>query len=125
VSYSALSSQYGIGISDVVGYSFSENNYTAIDCVGAALMLAQRLGYFFGDAFRYAVTRVENDGADTVVGISYVYDGFTVVTDDVYALCKVTDGRVTSLSRDLCRGDTVYAGRRPSQKRGWRVRLAL
>lgn len=125
LSYSALSSQYGIGISDVVGYSFSENNYTAIDCVGAALMLAQRLGIFNGDAFGYAVTRVENDGADTVVGISYVYDGFTVVTDDVYALMiRVTDGRVTSLSATYAAAH-VYAGRTTVANARWRVRLAV
>lgn len=125
LNYSALSSQYGIGISDVVGYSFSENNYTAIDCVGAALVLADRLGIFKGDAFGYAVTRAENDGADTVVGISYVYDGFTVVTDDVYALMiRVTDGKVTSLSASFAKAH-VYAGRTTVTNARWRARLAV
>lgn len=123
--YSAPSSQYGIGISDVVGYAFSENNYTAIDCVGAALVLADQFGIFGGDAFAYAVTRAENDGADTVVGISYVYDGITVVTDDVYALTiRVTDGKVTSLSATFASAH-VYAGRTTVANSRWRARLAV
>lgn len=123
--YSAPSSQYGIGISDVVGYAFSDNDYTVDDCVGAALVLADQLGIFNGDAFDYAVTRAENDGADTVVGISYVYDGFTVVTDDNYALMiRVTDGKVTSLSATFASAH-VYAGSTTVTSARWRARLAV
>ena len=123
--YSVLSSQYGIGLSDIVGYALSGNNYTVTDCVGASLVLADMLGIFDGGAFDYAVTCAETDGADIVVGISYVYDGFTVATDDTYALkIVVTDGKVTSLSCSYAKA-RVYAGSTTVTNSRWRARLAI
>lgn len=125
IRYSALSAQYGIGISDIVGYEFSDNNYTVTDCVGASLVLADRLGVFDGDAFSYAVTFAEVDGADITVGLSYVYDGFTVLTDNVYALkITVTDGKVVSLDCALAKAH-VYDGNTTVANTRWRARLAL
>ena len=125
LSYSVISAQHGIGISDVVGYEFSDNNYTVTDCVGAALVLADSLGIFDGDAFSYAVTCAETDGADITVGISYVYDGFTVVTDGVYALkMTVTEGKITSLYCNFAKAH-VFDGEYAVANARWRARLAV
>ena len=125
LSYSVISAQHGIGISDVVGYEFSDNNYTVSDCVGAALLLADSLGVFDGDAFSYAVTCAEKDGSDITVGISYVYDGFTVVNDGVYALkMTVSEGKITSLYCCYAKAH-VYDGEYAVENAKWCARLAV
>lgn len=125
LSYSVISAQHGIGISDVVGYEFSDDNYTVTDCVGAALLLADSLGIFDGDAFSYAVTCAETDGDDTTVAISYVYDRFTVVTDGMYALkMTVSGGKITSLYCFYARAH-VYDGESFVANARWCARLAV
>ena len=123
--YSAASPQYGVGISDIVGYAFNDDNYNVTDCVGAALVIADTLGIFDGDAFGYAVTRAETDGAETTVGISYTYDGLTVMTDGTYALkMTVTDGKVTALSCFFGKAH-AYSGTTTAANSRWRARLAV
>ncbi|MBO4354193.1 MAG: hypothetical protein J5860_04560 [Clostridia bacterium] len=125
IVYSALSLQYGLGLSDLIGYDFSEGNYTLTDCSGAALVMAHKLGLFNDSGFGLAPTCVEMDGETVVVELSYTYGGFTVMTDVGYAVrMEVTDGRVMSLSCSFAKAHP-YAGSTTYAKNDWKLRAAI
>ena len=125
VVYSALSLQYGLGLSELIGYDFSDGNYSLTDCSGAALVMARKLGLCDDSDFGLAPTCVEMDGETVIVELSYTYGGFTVMTDVGYAVrMEVTDGRVMSLSCCFAKAHP-YDGSTTYTQNDWKMRAAI
>ena len=125
VSYSALSGQYGIGISDVIGYDFDEGDYTVTDCVGAALVFGEKLGIFDSGAFDVAVTCCEAGGGSASISLSYVYGGLSVVSDGRSALeIEIGGGKITAVRFIRLKGQ-AYDGESSIFDMNWRIRAEL
>lgn len=125
ITYSALSEQYGIGISDVIGYDFDEGDYTVTDFVGAALVLGERLGVFDSGAFGTAITCCEEDGNRAFVAISYVYDGFSILSGGRCALeAEFGGGNIVSVKCIALKAQE-YDGKTEIDELDWRIRAAL
>lgn len=97
VKYSALAESGGIDLQNLIGYNFSEESYSVVDCAGAALVLAHRLGLIEDSLLKLAVGCIETSDNVTTVGLIYTYDGYTVVTENGYALeIEIQDGQIVS-----------------------------
>jgi len=125
VTYSALSLQYGISLSETIGYDFSNESYSLTDCAGAALVLAHSLGLYEGSDFGFALTCVEMDGETAIIELSYTYNGMTVMTDVGYAVrIEVTHGHIMSLTCNFAKAH-LYDGQTTYVYNEWQTRAAV
>ena len=125
IAYSALSLQYGISLSETIGYDLSGESYSLTDCVGAALVLAREIGLYDGSDFMFALTCAEMDGERAVIEFSYTYDGITVMTDNNYAVrIEVTDGHIISLTCSFAKAH-LYDGQTTYTQNEWKTRAAV
>ncbi|MBQ0125937.1 MAG: hypothetical protein KBS59_06410, partial [Clostridiales bacterium] len=124
ITYAARSILSGIAISEIIGYDILGNDYSFCDYVGAALALAKSLGLDAGD-FDLALTCAERNGGDTVIALSYAYKGYTVVTENEYALrIEISGGYITGISCNMYTA-TAYDGKTSLSDGTWRIRSEI
>lgn len=118
---SVSSPRYGIGLSSLIGYNVSQSDYSVLDGIGAALVLAESLGISQNGDLTLAVTCANSYGNEITIGLSYAYNG-VIACDDEYALKIVIDnGYIVSVSGYFATA-RAYDGKTSVDDMTWQLR---
>lgn len=123
--FSVSSSKYGLSMSSLIGYNVSQSDYSVLDGIGAALVLAKTLGISDMGDLSLVVTCAAANGNEMTIGLSYSYMGVIAADDGEYALkISINDGYIISASGFFASA-RAYDGYTTSENVMWQVRSYL